>query len=156
IVFSTIQKFAAPEGTMPVLSTRRNVIVMADEAHRTQYNRLAANVSVALPHATRIGFTGTPIEKGDRSTQVVFGDLISVYRMERAVADGATVPIYYESRRIALEVKDESLLVQVEEALTGEEDEAAARAVRAWTQLERIVGTRDRLERVADDVAEHF
>jgi type I restriction enzyme R subunit len=156
IVFSTIQKFQAREGEMPVLSTRRNVIVMADEAHRTQYDRLAANVTVALPHATRIGFTGTPIEKGDRSTQVVFGDLISVYRMERAVADGATVPIYYESRRIPLEVKDEELLAEVEETLTGEEDEAAARAVRAWTQLERIVGTHERLERVADDVAEHF
>jgi type I restriction enzyme R subunit len=156
IVFSTIQKFHAPEGEMPVLSTRRNVIVMADEAHRTQYDRLAANVTVALPCATRIGFTGTPIEKGDRSTQVVFGDLISVYRMERAVADGATVPIYYESRRIPVEVKDEALLSEVEEALTGEEDEAAAKTVRAWTRLERIVGTRERLERVADDVVEHF
>jgi type I restriction enzyme R subunit len=156
IVFTTIQKFQAPEGEMPVLSTRRNVIVMADEAHRTQYDRLAANVTLALPSATRIGFTGTPIEKGDRSTQVVFGDLISVYRMERAVEDGATVPIYYESRRIPLEVKDEALLAEVEETLTGEEDEAAAKAVRAWTQLERIVGTRERLERVADDVAEHF
>ncbi len=156
IVFSTIQKFAAPEGEMPVLSTRRNVIVMADEAHRTQYDRLAANVTVALPHATRIGFTGTPIEKGDRSTQVVFGDLISVYRMERAVADGATVPIYYESRRIPLDVKDEALLAEVQEKLTGEEDEAAAKTTRAWTRLERIVATRERLERVADDVADHF
>jgi type I restriction enzyme R subunit len=156
IVFSTIQKFQAPEGEMPVLSTRHNVIVMADEAHRTQYDRLAANVTIALPHATRIGFTGTPIEKGDRSTQVVFGDLISVYRMERAVADGATVPIYYESRRIAVDVKDEALLLEVEEKLSGEEDEAAAKAVRAWTQLERIVGTRERLERVAADVADHF
>jgi type I restriction enzyme R subunit len=156
IVFSTIQKFAAPEGEMPVLSTRRNVIVMADEAHRTQYDRLAANVTIALPHATRIGFTGTPIEKGDRSTQVVFGDLISVYRMERAVEDGATVPIYYESRRIPLDVKDESLVHEVEEALSGEEDEAAAKAVRAWTRLEQIVGTHERLERVADDVAAHY
>jgi type I restriction enzyme R subunit len=157
IVFSTIQKFATAVGeTMPVLSTRRNVIVMADEAHRTQYDRLAANVTVALPHATRIGFTGTPIEQGDRSTAVVFGDLISVYRMERAVADGATVPIYYESRRIPLDVKDEALLHEVEETLSGEEDEAAAKTVRAWTQLERIVGTGERLERVADDVAAHF
>jgi type I restriction enzyme R subunit len=156
IVFSTIQKFAAAEGEMPVLSTRRNVIVMADEAHRTQYDTLAANVTIALPHATRIGFTGTPIEKGDRSTQVVFGDLISVYRMERAVADGATVPIYYESRRVPLNVKDERLLHEVEETLSGEEDEAAAHAVRAWTRLEAVVGTAERLERVADDVAAHF
>jgi type I restriction enzyme R subunit len=156
IVFSTIQKFASPEGEMPVLSTRRNVIVMADEAHRTQYNQLAANVTLALPNATRIGFTGTPIEKGDRSTQVTFGDLISVYRMERAVLDGATVPIYYESRRIPLEVSDESLLDEVEAQLSGEEDEAASKLVSSWTRLEKVVGTRERLERVADDVAEHY
>src|SRR5207244_3387069 len=135
---------------------RRNVVVMADEAHRTQYNRLAANVTVALPRATRIGFTGTPIEKADRSTEVVFGDYISVYRMERAVADHATVPIYYESRRIPLDVRDEDLLGEVEQTLTGEEDEAASRLVRAWTRLERVVGTRERLERLADDMAEHW
>jgi type I restriction enzyme, R subunit len=157
IVFTTIQKFASAEGeTMPVLSTRRNVIVMADEAHRTQYGKLAQNVTLALPRATRIGFTGTPIEHGDRSTQVVFGDYISVYRMERAVEDGATVPIYYESRRIPVDVKDESLLHEVEEQLTGEEDEAAAKLITSWTRLERVVGTRERLERVADDVTEHW
>ena len=156
IVFTTIQKFQAPEGAMPVISTRRNVIVMADEAHRTQYDRLAANVTVALPSATRIGFTGTPIEKADRSTEVVFGDYISIYRMERAVEDGATVPIYYESRRIPLDVSDESLLGEVEEQLTGEEDEAASKLIRAWTRLERVVGTQERLQRIADDVAEHY
>jgi type I restriction enzyme, R subunit len=157
IVFTTIQKFATePGGTMPVLSTRRNVIVMADEAHRTQYAKLAQNITIALPHATRIGFTGTPIEKADRSTQVVFGDYISIYRMERAVEDGATVPIYYESRRIPIDVKDEALLRDVEEKLTGEEDEAAARLVSAWTRLERVVGTRERMERVAEDVASHW
>jgi type I restriction enzyme, R subunit len=155
IVFTTIQKFQS-EGTMPVLSERRNVIVVADEAHRTQYDGLAANVTVALPHATRIGFTGTPIEKSDRSTQIVFGDYISVYRMERAVEDGATVPIFYESRRIPLDVKDDGLLGEVEAALSGEEDEAAARLVNSWTRLERIVGTRERLERLAKDVAAHF
>jgi type I restriction enzyme R subunit len=141
---------------MPVLSRRRNVIVMADEAHRTQYNALAANVTVSLPNATRIGFTGTPIEKADRSTQVVFGDYISVYRMERAVEDGATVPIFYESRRIPLDVEDEQELHEVEAALTGEEDEAASKLVRAWTRLERVVGTRERLERLVDDLAEHY
>src|SRR5438105_5374586 len=141
---------------MPPLPRGRNVIVVADEAHRTQYNALAANVTIALPEATRIGFTGTPIETGDRSTQVVFGDYISVYRMERAVEDGATVPIYYESRQIPVEVGDETLLHHVEEKLTGEEDEAAAKLVSSWTRLERVVGTRERLERVADDVAEHW
>lgn len=156
IVFTTIQKFQAPDGAMPVLSERRNVVVMADEAHRTQYDRLAANVTLALPRATRIGFTGTPIESADRSTHVVFGDYISVYRMERAVEDSATVPIYYESRRIPLDVADEELLREVEETLTGEEDEGAARLVSAWTRLEKVVGTRSRLERLADDVVEHF
>jgi type I restriction enzyme, R subunit len=155
IVFTTIQKFQS-DGPMPVLSRRRNVIVVADEAHRTQYDSLAANVTIALPEATRIGFTGTPIEKGDRSTQVVFGDYISVYRMERAVEDGATVPIYYESRRIPLGVGDEALLEEVEGVLVGEEDEAASRLVTAWTRLERVVGTRERLERLAKDVAEHY
>lgn len=156
IVFTTIQKFQSGDEPMPVLSTRRNVVVMADEAHRTQYGGLAANLTVALPNATRIGFTGTPIEKADRSTQIVFGDYISVYRMERAVEDGATVPIYYESRRIPLEVKDESLLAEVEETLSGEEDEAAAKLVASWTRLERVVGTRERLERLAKDVAAHY
>jgi type I restriction enzyme R subunit len=157
IVFTTIQKFATEAGeSMPALSTRRNVIVIADEAHRTHYAKLAQNVTLALPHATRIGFTGTPIETADRSTKVAFGDYISVYRMERAVADGATVPIYYESRRISLDVKDETLLREVEEKLTGEEEEAAAKLVTAWTRLERVVGTRERMERVAHDVAEHW
>src|SRR5439155_21665255 len=100
-----------------------------DEAHRTQSGKLSQNITQALPHATRIGFTGTPIEHGDRSTQVVFGDYISVYRMERAVEDGATVPIYYESRRIPLDVKDDDLLHEVEEQLTGDEDEAGAKLV---------------------------
>jgi type I restriction enzyme R subunit len=154
IVFTTIQKFQGEP--MPVLSTRRNVIVMADEAHRSQYDKLAANVTVALPRATRIGFTGTPIEKADRSTALVFGDYISVYRMERAVADGATVPIYYESRRIPLGVGDEALLREVEEKLSGEEEEAKARLITAWTRLERVVGTKERLERLADDVAAHW
>jgi type I restriction enzyme R subunit len=157
IVFTTIQKFASAEGeAIPVLSARRNVIVMADEAHRTQYGKLAQNITQALPQATRIGFTGTPIEQADRSTQVVFGDYISVYRMERAVEDGATVPIYYESRRISLDVKDPAMLREVEVQLTGEEDEAAAKLVSAWTRLERVVGTDERLERVADDMAQHW
>jgi type I restriction enzyme R subunit len=157
IVFATIQKFAtAQDEPMPVLSTRRNVVVVADEAHRTQYAKLAQNVTAALPHATRIGFTGTPIEQADRSTQVVFGSTISVYRMERAVDDGATVPIYYESRRIPVDVEDGDLLREVEERLSGEEDEAASRLVGSWTRLERVVGTRERLVRVADDVAEHW
>ena len=90
--------------------------------------------------------TACDLYKG--ATQVVFGDYISVYRMERAVADHATVPIYYESRRIPLDVKDEDMLAEVEQTLTGEEDEAASRLVSAWTRLERVVGTQERLERL--------
>lgn len=157
LIFTTIHKFQPKKGeAMPVISPRRNIILMADEAHRSQYSRLAQNMTTALPHAIRIGFTATPIERTDRSSQVVFGDYISIYRMERSVEDKATVPIYYESRRVPLHVEDEQLLVEVEEKLTGEEDEAAARLVSAWTKLERIVGTNDRIERVAADMVAHW
>ena len=101
---------------------------MADEAHRSQYATFAENITVALPNATRIGFTGTPVEKADRSTRLVFGDYISVYRMRQAQEDHATVPIYYESRQIPLEIADPEQLAEVEEVLEGEEDEAAQQA----------------------------
>jgi type I restriction enzyme, R subunit len=158
IVFTTIQKFAPPAGaeTMPVLSERSNVVVMADEAHRSQYATLAENIVRALPNATRLGFTGTPVEKADRSTRLVFGDYISVYRMRQAQEDRATVPIYYESRQVPLNVADERLLEQVEEVLENEEAAAAAKLVTAWAKLEKVVGARDRLQRVADDVTEHY
>ena len=158
IVFTTIQKFAPPSGgeEMPVLTERDNVIVMADEAHRSQYARFAENITVALPHATRIGFTGTPVEKADRSTRLVFGDYISVYRMRQAQEDRATVPIFYESRQIPIEIEDPAQLAEVEEVLEDEEDEAAAKLVTAWAKLERVVGAPDRLAKLADDIAEHF
>ncbi len=106
IVFTTIQKFGRrkEDGAMPMISARRNVIVIADEAHRSQYDTLAQNLLLALPNATRIGFTGTPIEVADRSTRTTFGDYISVYRMAQAQEDGATVPIYYESRQVPVDV----------------------------------------------------
>ena len=158
IVFTTIQKFAPPAGTetMPVLSERGNVVVMADEAHRSQYATLAENIVLALPNATRIGFTGTPVETADRSTRLVFGDYVSVYRMRQAQEDRATVPIYYESRQVPLDVGDERLLSQVEEVLEDEEDAAASKLVTTWAKLEKVVGAPDRLERVADDVTAHF
>ena len=103
-MFTTIQKFAPPRGRkMPVLSERENVIVMADEAHRSQYAKFAENITIALPNAVRIGFTGTPVEKADRSTLLVFGEYVSVYRMRQAQEDHATVPIYYESRQIPVD-----------------------------------------------------
>jgi type I restriction enzyme R subunit len=158
IVFTTIQKFAPPSrGTvMPVLSERPNVIVMADEAHRSQYAAFAENITMALPNATRIGFTGTPVERADRSTALVFGEYVSVYRMRQAQEDRATVPIYYESRQIPLDVADPAQLAEVEEILEAEEQEAATKLVTAWAKLEKIVGAPERLDRLADDVYGHF
>jgi type I restriction enzyme, R subunit len=158
IVFTTIQKFApsAGETEMPVLSERENVIVMADEAHRSQYARFAENITLALPNATRIGFTGTPVEKADRSTRLVFGDYVSVYRMRQSQEDRATVPIYYESRQIPIAVEDAEALRHVEDVLEGEEEAARTKLVTAWAKLEKVVGAGDRLGRLADDVARHF
>ncbi len=157
IVFTTIQKFAPPKGEpMPVLSQRRNVVVMADEAHRSQYAKFAQNMTKALPAATRIGFTGTPVESADRSTRLVFGDYVSVYRMRRAQEDRATVPIYYESRPIGMEIEDRERLAEVEEILEEEEQEAAAKLVSTWAKLERVVGAPERLEELAEDIHSHF
>lgn len=158
IVFTTIQKFAPAHGSteMPVLSKRQNIIVLADEAHRSQYAKFAQNITVALPHAIRVGFTGTPVEKADRSTRLVFGDYISVYRMRQAQEDRATVPIYYESRQIPVEIEDLDELAKVEEVLEEEEVAAAEKLVTAWAKLERVVGAPERLERLAGDVAEHY
>jgi type I restriction enzyme, R subunit len=157
-VFTTIQKFAPPSDAeeMPVLSERRNVVVMADEAHRSQYATFAENITIALPNATRIGFTGTPVESADRSTRLVFGDYVSIYRMRQAQEDHATVPIYYESRQIPLDIAHPEQLAEVEEVLEAEEQEAASKLVTAWAKLEKVVGAPDRLQRLADDVHEHF
>jgi type I restriction enzyme, R subunit len=158
IVFTTIQKFAPPPGSseMPVLSERRNIVVMADEAHRSQYAKFAENITLALPSATRIGFTGTPVERADRSTRLVFGDYISIYRMRQAQEDRATVPIYYESRQVPIAIEDPDELARVEDVLEAEEEAAAAKLVTAWAKLEKVVGAPDRLNALADDVAEHF
>ena len=157
IVFTTIQKFAPARGRkMPVLSERENVIVMADEAHRSQYAKFAENITIALPNAVRIGFTGTPVEKADRSTLLVFGEYVSVYRMRQAQEDHATVPIYYESRQIPVEIEDPDELRHVEEVLEGEEEAAASKLVTAWAKLEKVVGAPDRLRRLADDAVEHY
>ena len=158
IIFTTIQKFAPPTGSpdMPVLSERSNVIVIADEAHRSQYATFAENITLALPNATRIGFTGTPVEKADRSTRLVFGEYVSVYRMRQAQEDRATVPIYYESRQVPLAVGNEELLENVEDVLEDEEEAAASQLITAWAKLEKVVGAPDRLEKVADDIVEHF
>jgi type I restriction enzyme, R subunit len=164
VVFATIQKFLPEEkgDRHPVLSERRNIVVIADEAHRSQYDFVdgfARHMRDALPNASFIGFTGTPIEKTDANTRAVFGDYISIYDIRRAVADGATVPIYYESRLAKLELKASErpkIDPEFEEATEGEEVERVARLRSKWAQLEAIVGTDSRIELVAKDMVEHF
>jgi type I restriction enzyme R subunit len=164
VVFTTIHKFFPEEkgDRHPVLSERRNIVVIADEAHRSQYDFIdgfARHMRDALPHASFIGFTGTPIEKTDANTRAVFGDYISIYDIQRAVEDGATVPIYYESRLAKLAL-DESERPKIdpdfEEATEGEEVERKEKLKSKWAQLEAIVGAEKRLQIVAQDIALHF
>lgn len=175
VIFTTIQKFspAAGESAYPMLSDRRNIIVIADEAHRSQYGfrakveqktgeisyGFAKYLRDALPNASFIGFTGTPIEKDDVNTPAVFGEYIDVYDISRAVEDGATVPIYYESRLARIELPDaEKPKIDAEiEALT--EDEATTeqeRIKRKWATVEALVGSEKRLAMVAADLVRHF
>jgi len=164
VVFTTIQKFFPEErgDRHPVLSDRRNIVVIADEAHRSQYDFIdgfARHMRDALPHASFIGFTGTPIEKADASTRAVFGDYISVYDIQRAVADGATVPIYYENRLAKLELRESErprIDLDFEEVTEGEEVERKEQLKSKWAQQEAIVGSENRLELVARDLVEHF
>ena len=164
VVFTTIQKFFPEEkgDRHPLLSDRRNIVVIADEAHRSQYDFIdgyARHMRDALPNASFIGFTGTPIELQDANTRSVFGDYISVYDIQRAVEDGATVPIYYESRlaRLGLdEAARPNIDPDFEEATEGEEVERKERLKSRWAQLEAIVGTEERLRLVADDIVSHF
>ena len=164
VVFTTIQKFFPDEkgGRHPLLSDRRNIVVIADEAHRSQYDFLdgyAHHMREALPNASFIGFTGTPIELKDANTRAVFGEHISIYDIQRAVEDGATVPIYYESRlaRLALDEGEKPRIdPDFEEATEGEEVARKERLKTKWAQLEAIVGTEKRLRLVAEDVLDHF
>jgi type I restriction enzyme R subunit len=163
VVFTTIQKFMPSEGDRyPQLSDRRNVIVIADEAHRSQYDFIdgfARHMRDALPYASFIGFTGTPIEKTDANTRSVFGDYISIYDIQRAVQDKATVPIYYESRLAKLELPEEAkpkVDTDFEEATEGEEIERRERLRTKWAAMEAIVGTEKRLGTVAKDLVKHF
>ena len=150
------------ECQMPLLTDRNNVVVIADEAHRSQYDFIdgfARHIRDALPHATFIGFTGTPIELSDRNTYAVFGDTISVYDIKQAVADKATVPIYYESRIANLDLP-EKLLPQVDEELEevteNEEIERIEKLKSKWAALEEVVGTPKRLDLIVDDLLQHF
>jgi type I restriction enzyme R subunit len=164
VVFTTIHKFFPEEkgDRHPTLSERRNIVVIADEAHRSQYDFIdgyARHMRDALPHASFIGFTGTPIELQDANTRTVFGDYISVYDIQRAVQDGATVPIYYESRlaKLALdEAERPKIDPEFEEATEGEEVERKEKLKTKWAQLEAVVGAEKRLGLVAQDIVEHF
>jgi len=164
VVFTTIQKFLPEEkgDRHPVLSERRNIVVIADEAHRSQYDFIdgfARHMRDALPNAAFIGFTGTPIELTDKNTRAVFGDYISVYDIQRAVKDRATVPIYYESRLAKLELDEAErprIDPEFEEVTEGEEVERKEKLKTKWAQLEAIVGAEKRLKLVAADIVAHF
>ena len=170
VIFTTLQKFG--EIAEP-LTTRRNVVVIADEAHRSQYgfrakvDRTTGEVSYgfakylrdALPNASFIGFTGTPIEATDVNTPAVFGDYIDVYDISRAVEDGATVPIYYESRLARIELDDDErprIDADVDALLEDEDDETAERSRQKWSTVEALVGSDKRLRLVAEDLVRHF
>ncbi len=173
VIFTTIQKFLPEKGDPPApglrqagkmtcLSNRRNIIVIADEAHRSQYDLidgLARHMRDALPNASFIGFTGTPIEKADANTRAVFGDYISIYDIQRAVADKATVPIYYESRIAKLGLNASELPKiddEFEEITEGEELTKKEKLKTKWAALEALVGDPKRVALIAKDLVEHF
>ena len=163
VVFTTIQKFLPEKGErLPALSDRRNIVVIADEAHRSQYDLidgLARHMRDALPNASFIGFTGTPIEKTDANTRAVFGDYISIYDIQRAVADQATVPIYYESRiaKLALNASELPHIDAEFEAITeGEELTKKEKLKTKWAAVEALVGDPKRIGLVAADLVSPF
>jgi type I restriction enzyme R subunit len=164
VIFTTIQKFLPEErgDQHPVLSDRRNIVVIADEAHRSQYDFIdgfARHMRDALPNASFIGFTGTPIELTDKNTRAVFGDYISIYDIQRAVEDKATVPIYYESRLAKLDLNEAErpkIDPDFEEATEGEEVERKEKLKSKWAQLEAVVGAEKRLKLIAQDIVDHF
>lgn len=175
VIFTTLQKFAPEPGATdyPMLTDRRNVVVIADEAHRSQYgfqakmDRKAGTITYGfakylrdgLPNASFIGFTGTPIEMADVNTPAVFGDYIDIYDISRAVEDGATVPIYYESRlaRIELdEAEKPNIDADVADLTEDEAEDEQERLKRKWAGVEALVGAERRLELVAADLVQHF
>lgn len=175
VIFTTIQKFspATGETIYPILSDRRNIVVIADEAHRSQYGfgakieqksgeiayGFAKYLRDALPNASFIGFTGTPIEKDDVNTPAVFGEYIDVYDISRAVEDGATVPIYYESRLARIELPDDEkpkIDAEIDELTEDEATTEQERIKRKWATVEALVGSEKRLAMVAEDLVRHF
>lgn len=176
IIFTTVQKFGLleGEGQHPALNMRENIVVISDEAHRSQYGHqarldtktgqykygYAKHLRDALPNASFIGFTGTPISTDDRDTRAVFGDYISIFDIQDAVDDGATVPIYYESRLAKLDIDQatiETLNAEVDEVIEDEEDlQVRHRTMAKWAALEKLVGSTPRIKEVAADLVDHF
>jgi type I restriction enzyme R subunit len=163
VIFTTIQKFLPEKGEkMPTLSSRQNIVVIADEAHRSQYGLIdgvARHMRDALPQASFIGFTGTPIEKTDANTRAVFGDYVSIYDIQRAVADKATVPIYYESRIAKLGLNAAALPkidAEFDEITEAEEESKREKLKTKWAALEALVGDPKRVKLIAADFVEHF
>lgn len=164
VIFTTIQKFL-PDNKgeqFPLLSERRNIVVVTDEAHRSQYDMIdgfARNIRDALPGASFIGFTGTPIETGDSNTRAVFGDYIDIYDVEQAVRDHATVPIYYESRVAKLNLREDLLKevdAEIEEVTEGVEEDRRKKVKSKWSALEALVGDDERIKLIAKDIVSHF
>jgi len=181
VIFTTIQKFQPEEGNVyDELSPRRNIVVIADEAHRTQYGFKAKTIDEkddqgevigkkvvygfakylrdALPNATYLGFTGTPIEKTDVNTPAVFGNYVDIYDIAQAVEDGATVRIYYESRlaKVALSEEGKKLIAELDETLSQDELTDPQKAKAKWTQMEALVGSENRIKNIAQDIVSHF
>ena len=164
VIFTTAQKFAPEKGekNYPLLSDRRNIVVIADEAHRSQYDFIdgfARHIRDGLPKASFIGFTGTPIELNDRNTKAVFGDYISIYDIERAVEDKTTVKIYYEGRLAKLELEESEkprIDPDFEDITETEEATQKSELKKRWTRLEAMVGTEKRLKLIATDIVQHF
>jgi type I restriction enzyme R subunit len=181
VIFATIQKFQPEEGNIyDELSDRRNIIVLADEAHRTQYGfkpktvdekdkdgnvigkrivyGFAKYLRDALPNATYLGFTGTPIESSDVNTPAVFGDYVDIYDISQAVEDGATVKIYYESRLAKIQLSDEGkeLVKELDSEIEKDDLSETQKAKAKWTQLEALIGSKNRVKEVANDIVTHF
>jgi len=181
VIFTTIQKFQPEEGNVyDELSSRRNIIVLADEAHRTQYGfkpktvdekdkdgnvigkkivyGFAKYLRDALPNATYLGFTGTPIESSDVNTPAVFGDYVDIYDISQAVEDGATVKIYYESRLAKITLSDErkQLVKELDDELKNDDLSETQKTKAKWTQLEALIGSKNRVQEVARDIVSHF
>ena len=162
IIFTTIQKFQTTKeekegkAKYPLISDRRNIIIIADEAHRSHYKNMAINLQRALPNALKIGFTGTPIEKEDKSTTQVFGDVISSYKISDAVRDKATVEIICQSRLVQLHLQNKAIGKDFDEIMEGMSPEVIENVSKKWSTLKIMLEDPDRLEKIAHDLVKHF